>query len=105
MSGLDLLCGYGSDEEANTNEVIVNDNCAAASSTSIDVMNKMSVIKGLPSAMELLGTAPGSKRQISQLLPGVNVPNKVRKTSGDRFIPPQVKLERPNVVTEDTKYR
>ena len=99
-----MLCCYGSDEEDDTNEVIVNDNCAAASSTSI-VMNKMSQIKGLPSAMELLVNAPGSKRQISQLSPSANVPNKVRKTSGDRFIPPQVKLERPNVVTEDTKHR
>jgi hypothetical protein len=104
MSGLDLLSGYGSDEE-DTNDDTVNNDCAAASSTSTAVINKISLIKSLPSAMELLVNAPGSKRHISQLSSIANAPNKVRKTSGDRFIPPQVKLERPNVVTEDMKHR
>lgn len=104
MSGLDLLSGYGSDEE-DTNDEIGNDNCAVASSASIDVVNKTSLMKGLPSALELLENPPGSKRQISQLSSTVNSFHKVRKTSFDRFIPPQVKLERPNVVTEDMKHR
>lgn len=103
MSGLDLLSGYGSDEE-DTEDVIHDDN-SAGRSASIGVINKTILSKGLPSALELLAKAPTAKRHISQLTPTANISNKVRRISDDRFIPPQVKLERPNVVTEDTKHR
>lgn len=105
MSGLDLICGYGSDAEED--EISMN-------VTSIhprindDAKTATVVERGgihLPSAAELLGCSSGGKRLMTSSVEKGEFPNKISRIMNKQFIPPQIGMVRPNIVTEDTKHK
>ena len=107
MSGLSLLAGYGSasddEEEINAPAADLEKNISI-----LPIMIPVTEIKTikLPSAMDLLGCGLGVKRKAVGEVPSLhNASSKIIRTVTKAFIPPQIKSDRPNVVTEDTKHR
>lgn len=105
MSGLDLICGYGSDADEDENSMIVtsihpsiNDNAKT-----VTVVERGGV--HLPSAAELLGCTSGGKRPMTSFVEKGESPNKISRIMSKHFIPPQIGMVRPNIVTEDTKHK
>ena len=108
MSGLTLLSSYGSDSEDDGEKEIPD---AAKMKNDINnttrtVIDKR-VAKGLfPSAMDLLSNMPGIKRKHScDDAPSLNQTGKISRIASKTFVPPQVRSDRSNVVTEDTKHK
>ena len=108
MSGLALLAGYGSasDDEIEMDmpavDLKINDN---PTSIIIGSDSKKAI---LPSAIDLLGsvTSASTKRKAAGENPiSCNLPSKISRIVTKKFIPPQIRSVRPNVVTEDTKHR
>lgn len=109
MSGLALLSGYGSDsdddgQKPESNVAKMGDD---NNSDSTRIVTDKGFKKGLlPSAMDLLNDIPGIKRK----LPcsdghSYNGSGKISRVITNKFVPPQVRSERPNVVTEDMKHK
>ena len=108
MSGLALLSGYGSDSEDDGERQTPDAVKLKNDSTTISRMViDNGIAKGLlPSAMDLLSNMPGIKRKHScDNTPSVDQSEKISRIATKKFVPPQVRSDRSNVVTEDTKHR
>ena len=105
MSGLAMLSGYGSDSDDDA-EALVHTDVKMTTDTAAP-LNTVAIKKeALPSALDLLGNTSTVKRKLplETSLP-FEVPAKISRIPMKKFIPPQVRSDRPNVVTEDTKHK
>ena len=102
MSGLALLSGYASesdeDDAKDTTKIDLVDNATLSIPEAAEKSQK------LPSALTAFEGAPSLKRNLA-VSPSRTSSNKISKIAMKRFVPPQVRLERPNVVTEDSKHK
>ena len=97
MSGLALLSGYASEsdeDDVEDTKVGVAENARASIQIAAEKTPK------LPSASAAFDDVPSLKRNLP-ISPSHDSSNKLSKIVVKRFVPPQVRLDRPNVVTED----
>ena len=102
MSGLALLSGYASEsDDDNAKDITKIEVTGETASTSHEAAEK--TLK-LPSALTAFEGVKSLKRNLP-VSPSTNSSNKLSKIVSKRFVPPQVRLDRPNVVTEDSKHK
>jgi hypothetical protein len=92
---MDYLAGYGSEEEDDAEEkaeMVVDTDRSASSFAPREI---------LAGALVSRGTKRGHSESESEHAPATIPPTKAARSTKSRFVPPQVKLKRPNQVTED----
>jgi len=92
---MDYLAGYGSEEEDDAEEkaeMAVDTDRSASSFAPRELLG---------GALVSRGTKRGHSESESEHAPATIPPTKAARSTKSRFVPPQVKLKRPNQVTED----
>lgn len=96
---MDYLAGYGSEEEDDA-EAMQQEAGTEKAEMAVDTDRSASSF----APRELLvsrGTKRGHSESESEHAPATIPPTKAARSTKSRFVPPQVKLKRPNQVTED----
>lgn len=101
MSGLALLSGYASESDEDD---VKDTKVGFAGNARASIQMAAEKSQKLPSALAAFEDVPSLKRNLPTS-PSQDLSNKQSKIVVKRFVPPQVRLDRPNVVTEDSKHK